>query len=176
MENRNKLILAIGMLLLGLAIGIVGGGMMGFFMGRRSARVAYSMMRGYTMPIYPGQLPGQTQPIVPPSRFQRPQNIATAARVTQIEKESPAEKAGLKVNDVITAIGGTKLDATHSLADLIGAKKPGDQVELAITRGAQSLTITAELGASPKDASKAYIGVHYDHALSRNLLRRRDAQ
>ncbi|MBI5650076.1 MAG: PDZ domain-containing protein, partial [Chloroflexi bacterium] len=109
MSNRATIILAIGMLLLGLALGAVGGGVMGFFAGRDSARAANPILQGLRQPIQPGQQPG-----VPPGGV--PQNLFTAARITQIEKDSQAEKAGLKQGDVITAIGDTKLDATRTLA------------------------------------------------------------
>jgi putative serine protease PepD len=85
----------------------------------------------------------------------------TGARVDQVTADSPAAKAGLQVGDVITAIGGTKIDATHSLADLIQQKKPGDSVALAVTRGTQNLTITVTLGASAQNSSTAFLGISF---------------
>ena len=159
MNNRSVILLAIGMLILGLAIGVAVGGVGGFVAGQ-SARVAFSRtVPQFNFPIQPNQ--PAPQPLNPPSGNQPRQNVATnGARVTQVEKDSPAEKAGLQAGDVITAVDGTKIDDTHSLADLIGAKKPGDKVALAITRGNQTQTLTVELGKAT-DGNAAFLGVRY---------------
>jgi PDZ domain-containing secreted protein len=44
---------------------------------------------------------------------------------------------------------------------LIQARKPGEKVDLAVTRGSQTLTVSVELGASSQDSSKAYLGIRY---------------
>ncbi len=48
--------------------------------------------------------------------------------------DSPADKAGIKENDVITAINGKELDEKAELADLIQELKIGDEVEMEILR------------------------------------------
>jgi S1-C subfamily serine protease len=112
-------------------------------------------------------------PNLAPNLAPRAQSLVNGARVLSVDANSPAEKAGLKVGDVVTAVGGTKIDATHSLADLIQAKKPGDKVELTVTRDSQTLTITVELGASSTNASAAYLGVRYGAAAPAPTFRRR---
>jgi S1-C subfamily serine protease len=148
------------MLIVGLLLGIVSGGVGGYFYGR-SARVAISQ----NLQPSTGQLPNQTQPNQPqpfgPRGNQPNANAVNGARVDQVVADSPAAKAGLQVGDVITAIGGTKIDATHALSDLIQQKKPGDSVELAVTRGTQNLTITVTLGASAQSGSTAYLGISF---------------
>ncbi len=62
---------------------------------------------------------------------------------------SPAAKAGLKEGDIITAIGGTKIDQTHSLTGLISQYHPGDKVKLTVIRGGKTLHIAAALGSAP---------------------------
>ncbi|MBP3899787.1 PDZ domain-containing protein, partial [Candidatus Saccharibacteria bacterium] len=51
-----------------------------------------------------------------------------------IIKDSPAEKAGLKSGDVITAVDGIKIGKAGSLSTLIGEHAAGDTVELTIIR------------------------------------------
>jgi S1-C subfamily serine protease len=106
--------------------------------------------------------PQPNNPVQPnvqvPPRFQ---NLINGAAVTNIEPNSPAEKAGLQVGDVITAVDNTKIDANHSLSDLIQTHKPGDQVALAVTRGSQSLTLNIELGAAPQSNTSAYLGIRF---------------
>ncbi len=161
MSSRGAILLAIGMLVLGLLLGAFTGGVAGFFIGQGS-RLAFS--RNVT-PIQPGQVapyqPGQPrqspfQRSVPPST-----NAVSGARIDQVVAGSPAANAGLQPGDVITAVGGTAIDANHSLANLIQASKPGDTVNLSVTRGSQSLTINIVLGASPQNSSHAYLGISY---------------
>ena len=57
---------------------------------------------------------------------------------------SPADKAGIKENDLITEINGKKLDEKSELADLIQECKIGDEVELALLRNG-SETVKAKV-------------------------------
>jgi serine protease Do len=62
---------------------------------------------------------------------------------------SPADKAGLKANDVITAVDGTDITTNGQLVQLIQAKAPGTQVKITFYRGASKSTVTVTLGATP---------------------------
>jgi S1-C subfamily serine protease len=96
------------------------------------------------------------------------QFTTNGANVANIEANSPAEKAGLKTGDVITAIAGTKIDNTHSLTSLLQAHKPGEKIDLSVTRGSQNLTVNVELGASPQNSSAAYLGIRARPAIQRS--------
>ena len=61
----------------------------------------------------------------------------------------PADKAGLKVNDVITAIDGEALNDNNPLLAVILKHKPGDVVQLTVQRGDQTVNITLTLGERP---------------------------
>ena len=170
MNTRSAILLAIGMLILGLVLGLVTGGVGGYFAGRRSVPALSQNLQPFG-----GQLPNQTQPNqTQPNQTQPNQtrpfgprgnqpntNAVTGARIDQVVADSPAAKAGLQVGDLVTAIGGTKIDQTHSLSDLIQQKKPGDSVALDITRGSQTLTITVALGASAQSSTTAYLGISF---------------
>ena len=160
MNRRSAILLAIGMLVLGLLLGVITGGVGGYFVGRTS-RVAVTQ----NLQPFSGQQPNQPQPNQPvpfgPRGNQPNTSTVTGARIDQVVADSPAAKAGLQVGDIVTAIGGTKIDATHSLSDLIQQKKPGDSVALAVTRGSQSLTINVTLGASAQNSSTAYLGISF---------------
>lgn len=62
-----------------------------------------------------------------------------------IVKGGPADKAGLKDKDIITAINGVQVGAAGSLADLIGEYKPGDVVKLTIIRNGEEITVDVTL-------------------------------
>jgi len=81
--------------------------------------------------------------------------------VVEVAKDSAAQKAGLQSGDQIISVDGQALDADHSLSDLIGAHKPGDQVSLEVQRAASSETVTLEatLGENPHKAGAGYLGV-----------------
>ena len=52
---------------------------------------------------------------------------------------SPAQKAGLKIGDIITAIGGKDVTIDNSFSDLLYSYKKGDQIELTVLREGQSI-------------------------------------
>lgn len=62
-----------------------------------------------------------------------------------ITKGSPAEKAGLKDKDIVTAVNGVKVGTSGSLANLIGEYKPGDTVQLAVIREGNETTVNVTL-------------------------------
>jgi S1-C subfamily serine protease len=65
---------------------------------------------------------------------------------------SPAAKAGLAEGDIITAVNGTSLDATHTLDLLVGQLNPGQQATLTILRNGQTVSVTVTLGTRPQSA------------------------
>jgi len=62
---------------------------------------------------------------------------------------SPADKAGLKVNDVITAVNGTNIDQGHSLTSLLDQYTPGNVIKLTVLRGGSTITVSVTLGSTP---------------------------
>jgi S1-C subfamily serine protease len=80
-----------------------------------------------------------------------------------VDPDSPAEKAGLRAGDLITAVDGASVDENHSLSDLIRAKKPGEKVTLSVLRGTRTLTLDATLGSRKLDTGQevASLGVTY---------------
>lgn len=58
---------------------------------------------------------------------------------------SPAEKAGIKENDIILKINNQELNENTSLVSLLQKYKPGDTIELTILRGSQEMKIPVKL-------------------------------
>ena len=69
--------------------------------------------------------------------------LALTARMT------PAERAGLHVGDVVTAIDGTKVTTTAQLQAAIDAKQPGDAVTLTYRRNGTTHTAKVTLANRP---------------------------
>ncbi len=62
-----------------------------------------------------------------------------------ITVDSPAATAGLKEGDVILSVDGTDVNDAHSLAGLIGAHAPGDEITLSYDRDGTTQTATTTL-------------------------------
>lgn len=75
-------------------------------------------------------------------------DVPQGAYVTEVVADSPAQKAGVQVDDIITKIDDTNLNDEVNLADTISSKKVGNNVELSIWRDGQTLELTATLAES----------------------------
>jgi putative serine protease PepD len=69
--------------------------------------------------------------------------------IVAVTSGGPADRAGLRPGDVIESAGGTPTPDTQALAGVLAAADPGDQVTLAVVRGAQDLTVKLTLGELP---------------------------
>jgi Do/DeqQ family serine protease len=67
------------------------------------------------------------------------------ALVQEVVSGSAAEKAGIKVGDVIVAIDGQPVTNASSLRTTIGLKRSGDSVKIDILRDGKRSTVTANL-------------------------------
>ncbi len=59
---------------------------------------------------------------------------------------SPAEKAGLKENDIILEVAGKKLSEDYSLSRALKQYRPNDKVDMKIFSNGQEKTVTVTLG------------------------------
>ena len=74
------------------------------------------------------------------------ENDDKGAVVQSVNKESAAEKAGLKKGDIITKIGQDKVESADNLTKVIREHKPGEKVTIEILRDGKEQKLTAELG------------------------------
>jgi serine protease Do len=66
--------------------------------------------------------------------------------VTRVSSGSPASQAGLQEGDIITKVGDVTLDETHSYVNTLFTFKPGDQINLEVVRGSDSVQVKVTLG------------------------------
>ncbi len=97
------------------------------YLGVYSAEITPEAAKEYNLPVSTGAY------LYSPSTY------------STIVKGSPAEKAGLKDKDIVTAVNGVKVGAAGSLANLIGEYKPGDTVQLTIIRNGEETTVNVTL-------------------------------
>lgn len=62
---------------------------------------------------------------------------------------SPAAKAGLKEGDIISAVDGMNVDASHGLTSLLDQHSVGDSVTLTVIRNGKTITAQVTLSSAP---------------------------
>jgi putative serine protease PepD len=72
-----------------------------------------------------------------------------AARISQVRSGTAADRAGLRVGDIITAVDGKRIDSADALTSAINAQKPGDTVSVTYTRDGASHAVQVKLGSRP---------------------------
>lgn len=65
--------------------------------------------------------------------------------VARVEAGSPADKAGLKVDDLVLAANGTGVASVQTLLPIFAALKPGDTFVLTVARAGQSVEARVKL-------------------------------
>ena len=75
-----------------------------------------------------------------------------AAAAPAIVAGGPADQAGLKAGDIITAVNGQALDAQHPLDLVMSQLSAGQTVSLTVLRDGSTITISVPLGTRPSDS------------------------
>lgn len=73
----------------------------------------------------------------------------TGVKVRQLAEDSPAEKAGLRVGDVILNLNGKIVGSMLEFRSLLTALKPGDSVKLLFSREGETKSVDLVLGSKP---------------------------
>lgn len=68
------------------------------------------------------------------------------AEIVQVEPGLPADKAGMKMGDVVVALDGQPIRTATSFMVELAKKRPGDRVRLDIVRYGRKMTSTVQLG------------------------------
>jgi serine protease Do len=75
-------------------------------------------------------------------------------KVSSVSGGSAADKAGVKLNDLLLAIDGTLITDPPSLMSYMAKTSPGQEIKLKIKRGDEELELKAKLGKRPADRSE----------------------
>jgi len=71
--------------------------------------------------------------------------------ISEIVKDSPADKAGLKHNDVILELNGKPVESEIEFRRNVAILKPGTNVEIVVWRNGQKVTLNAKIDKWPTD-------------------------
>ena len=74
--------------------------------------------------------------------------------MTQVVKDSPAARAGIRAGDVVTGLNGRKVKSASELRNAIGLLRVGEKVEVTFLRDGESRKVTAEI-ADPANTQTA---------------------
>jgi putative serine protease PepD len=75
------------------------------------------------------------------------------AQVGCVVAGGPADSAGLKAGDVITAVDGDAVSGTDALTANLASRAPGDKVTLTVSRNSSTQQIAVTLGSQPSSTS-----------------------
>lgn len=103
--------------------------------------------------------------------------------VREVLPGEAAEKAGIKVNDIILEIGGHKVMTSHELLMEVTKFKPGDKIPLLILRGEKEMKISVKAGRrdeynstnsgrKPGKSGKSFNGVNVMNKMGLRLAER----
>ena len=77
-------------------------------------------------------------------------NAEVGAKLTSVTKGGPAEKSGLKINDIVLGIGGKKILSYNEMLKTIRQHVAGETVKVDVVRDRKAVAIDLKLGQRPK--------------------------
>ncbi|HEX7620217.1 MAG TPA: trypsin-like peptidase domain-containing protein [Anaerolineales bacterium] len=85
------------------------------------------------------------QPITPDIANTYNLPVQYGVYVTSVAANSPASQAGMQTGDIITSVGGTAIDGTHSFINILFLFKPGNQIKVEFLRNGNSQQVQITL-------------------------------
>ncbi|MGQ0547827.1 MAG: Do family serine endopeptidase [Betaproteobacteria bacterium] len=82
-------------------------------------------------------------------------DTTSGAVIVNVERGGPAEKAGARVGDVVTAWNGQKLEDANELPRLVAATKPGAQATMEVLRQGKRQSLKVTVGEIPQEETLA---------------------
>lgn len=75
--------------------------------------------------------------------------VKQGALVIKILPDSPAQKGGLKVSDIVSAIAGKEIAGMQELQQIVRKYKPGDTLDFTVYRDGRKINLRVKLGEAP---------------------------
>ncbi len=82
-------------------------------------------------------------------------SAAGGVLITQVERGGPADKAGIRLGDVLLRVNGHAVGDSTVMRNLIAALKPGDLVKLKLARNQSESELSVTVGRRPRPAQKS---------------------
>ena len=74
--------------------------------------------------------------------------VGTGAQVVEVQPDSAAATAGIKVGDVVTAVGDRPVTTSTELTAAVRSEAPGDKITLTVRSGNDTRTVEVTLGST----------------------------
>lgn len=71
--------------------------------------------------------------------------------IASVDKDGPAEKSGLKTNDLIIEIEGTSISSFRYALDIVADTRPGTDLLFKVIRDGKTIEIMVKIGEEPND-------------------------
>ena len=78
---------------------------------------------------------------------------ALGAQVADVISGGPAAAAGISVGDTVTGVGGQAIERPDDVSAAIENRRPGDKVDIKVTRGGDERTVSVTLGTRPENVA-----------------------
>jgi hypothetical protein len=112
------------------------------------------------IPVTPGPWLGvYIQDVSAPASGTPSGSLQTGAVVTQVVSNSPAEAAGLKVGDIVTAVDDTPIATAKEMSAAVAKAKIGQTIKLRVVRDGAEQTVPVTLGSRSATSAGAASGL-----------------
>ncbi len=74
--------------------------------------------------------------------------------ITQVERGGPADKAGVRLGDVLLTVNGKPVADTNAMLIAIAALQPGQQAQLKVTRNQAENEVAVTIGQRPRPSAR----------------------
>lgn len=91
--------------------------------------------------------------------FQQMGPLAGEARINRVRPTSPADEAGLQVDDLITSADGKPVRRVPDLQHILGPKYAEEEVVITVLRGEEELEVRLVLAAELKPYESGFLGI-----------------
>jgi serine protease Do len=78
--------------------------------------------------------------------------VDSGVLITEVFADDPADKAGIRANDIVVSVNGTPVNSSRELSRLIAAVPVGDKAEIKINRNGD--TLTKKIAVTKRDETK----------------------
>lgn len=77
-------------------------------------------------------------------------NQTKGVLISQVERGGPADRAGVKLGDVLTAVDDTPVADSIGMLNLVAALEPGSRAKLRLLRGPRTVNLSVTVGRRPR--------------------------
>ncbi len=124
----------------------------GFAIPSNTVINVYNQLIGPDHKVVRGSIGISFQPLLP-AAVAKMYGASSGVLIGAVTPGGPADKAGLKTNDVIVSVDGTPIKSGNELVDNISPRHPGSSVTIGYLRNGQKSTVTVGIADRTKTVS-----------------------